>query len=178
MVADNSAYDYFLHNNPHKPDDENQQKSSVSASAAEKIPEEKPLEEKAPDITMKITPPKRGSAPKVFIVALSALLVFFCVIYGKVETNRMYRQISDANQKLDEAQSENVRLQSELESKMTLKNVEDYAVNVLGLQKLDNSQIKYVQTQTDDIVEIPEESKSIFVRAKEKVESILEYIFG
>ena len=178
MAADNSAYDYFLHNNPHKPDDENQPKSSVSASAAEKILEEKPLEEKAPDITMKITPPKRGSAPKVFIVALSALLVFFCVIYGKVETNRMYRQISDANQKLDEAQSENVRLQSELESKMTLKNVEDYAVNVLGLQKLDNSQIKYVQTQTDDIVEIPEESKSIFVRAKEKVESILEYIFG
>ena len=59
-----------------------------------------------------------------------------------------------------------------------MKNVEDYAVNVLGLQKLDNSQIKYVQTQTDDIVEIPEESKSIFVRAKEKVESILEYIFG
>ena len=39
------------------------------------------------------------------------------------------------NQKLEVVQSENVRLKSELESKMTLKNVEDYAVNVLGLQK-------------------------------------------
>ena len=67
---------------------------------------------------------------------------------------------------------------TELESKMTLKNVEDYAVNVLGLQKLDNSQIKYVQTQTDDIIEIPEENKNIFVRAKEKINSFLEYIFG
>ena len=51
-------------------------------------------------------------------------------------------------------------------------------VNVLGLQKLDNSQIKYVQTQTDDIIEIPEENKNIFVRAKEKINSFLEYIFG
>lgn len=127
---------------------------------------------------MKVTPPKRGSASKVFIAALSALLVFFCVIYGRVETNRMYQQIAAHNQKLEVVQSENVRLKSELESKMTLKNVEDYAVNVLGLQKLDNSQIKYVQTQTDDIIEIPEENKNIFVRAKEKINSFLEYIFG
>ena len=114
----------------------------------------------------------------MFIAALSALLVFFCVIYGRVETNRMYQQIAAQNQKLEVVQSENVRLKSELESKMTLKNVEDYAVNVLGLQKLDNSQIKYVQTQTDDIIEIPEENKNIFVRAKEKINSFLEYIFG
>ncbi|MGN1481446.1 hypothetical protein [Porcipelethomonas sp.] len=174
MAADNSAYDYFLQNNPHKPDNKNQH----TVTTAERIPAEKPEKQRVPDITMKVTPPKRGSASKVFIIALSALLVFFCVIYGKVETNRIYRQISDANQKLESVQSENVRLQSELESKMTLKNVEDYAVNVLGLQKLDNSQIKYVQTQTDDIVEIPEENKNIFVRAKEKVESFLEYIFG
>ena len=143
-----------------------------------RIPAEEPETVRVPNIAMKVTPPKRGSASKVFIAALSALLVFFCVIYGRVETNRMYQQIAAQNQKLEVVQSENVRLKSELESKMTLKNVEDYAVNVLGLQKLDNSQIKYVQTQTDDIIEIPEENKNIFVRAKEKINSFLEYIFG
>ena len=145
---------------------------------SKRIPAEEPETVRVPNIAMKVTPPKRGSASKVFIAALSALLVFFCVIYGRVETNRMYQQIAAHNQKLEVVQSENVRLKSELESKMTLKNVEDYAVNVLGLQKLDNSQIKYVQTQTDDIIEIPEENKNIFVRAKEKINSFLEYIFG
>ena len=172
MAADNSAYDYFLQNNPHKPEN-----NKPVSNAEKRIPAEEPETVRVPNIAMKVTPPKRGSASKVFIAALS-LLVFFCVIYGRVETNRMYQQIAAQNQKLEVVQSENVRLKSELESKMTLKNVEDYAVNVLGLQKLDNSQIKYVQTQTDDIIEIPEENKNIFVRAKEKINSFLEYIFG
>ena len=47
---------------------------------------------------------------KVFIAALSALLVFFCVIYGRVETNRMYQQIAAQNQKLEVVQSENCLL--------------------------------------------------------------------
>ena len=173
MAADNSAYDYFLQNNPHKPEN-----NKPVSNAEKRIPAEEPETVRVPNIAMKVTPPKRGSASKVFIAALSALLVFFCVIYGRVETNRMYQQIAAQNQKLEVVQSENVLLKSELESKMTLKNVEDYAVYVLGLQKLDNSQIKYVQTQTDDIIEIPEENKNIFVRAKEKINSFLEYIFG
>lgn len=174
MAADNSAYDYFLQNNPHKPESVKPDDNDTE----KRIPAEEPETVRVPNIAMKVTPPKRGSASKVFIAALSALLVFFCVIYGRVETNRMYQQIAAQNQKLEVVQSENVRLKSELESKMTLKNVEDYAVNVLGLQKLDNSQIKYVQTQTDDIIEIPEENKNIFVKAKEKINSFLEYIFG
>lgn len=131
-----------------------------------------------PDIDMKITPPKRGSVVKILFGAGSALLILFSFIYGKVETDKMSRQISDANTKYENVRSENVRLQSELESKMTLKNIEEYAVSVLGLRKLDNSQIEYVQTQTDDVVEIPEEEKSIFVKIKNKIDEIVEYIFG
>ncbi|MGN0621276.1 MAG: hypothetical protein ACI4I9_05365 [Porcipelethomonas sp.] len=144
-------------------------------------PAERPVEKKpaaVPEITMKITTPKKGSVVKVFFGAVSALLILFSVIYGKVETDKMSRQISDANTRYESVRSENVRLQSEIESKMTLKNIEEYAVNVLGLQKLDNSQIEYVQTQTDDVVEIPEEEKSIFVKIKDKIDEFVEYIFG
>ena len=163
MAADNSAYDYFLHDNPHKPADAYDEPVYMP-----RMPAEEPEIIRAPKITMKKTPPKRGSASKVFLIALSS----------KVETNKMYRQISSANQNLESMQSENVRLQSELESKMTLKNVEEYAVKVLGLQKLNNSQIKYVETQTDDVVEIPEEEKNIFVKVKDKFDKLVEYIFG
>ena len=105
MAADNSAYDYFLQNNPHKPEN-----NKPVSNAEKRIPAEEPETVRVPNIAMKVTPPKRGSASKVFIAALSALLVFFCVIYGRVETNRMYQQIAAQNQKLEVVQSENVRL--------------------------------------------------------------------
>ena len=173
MAADNSAYDYFLHDNPHKPADAYDEPVYMP-----RMPAEEPEIIRAPKITMKKTTPKRGSASKVFLIALSAFSLAFIVLSSKVETNKMYRQISSANQNLESMQSENVRLQSELESKMTLKNVEEYAVKVLGLQKLNNSQIKYVETQTDDVVEIPEEEKNIFVKVKDKFDKLVEYIFG
>ncbi|MBQ8435697.1 MAG: hypothetical protein IJX24_06795, partial [Oscillospiraceae bacterium] len=69
-------------------------------------------------------------------------------------------------------------MKSELEGKMTLKNVEEYAEKVLGLQKLDNSQINYVETQTDDIIEIPDEDKNLFTKIIEKFNGFVEYIFG
>jgi len=79
MAADNSAYDYFLQNNPHKPEN-----NKPVSNAEKRIPAEEPETVRVPNIAMKVTPPKRGSASKVFIAALSALLVFFCVIYGSV----------------------------------------------------------------------------------------------
>lgn len=177
MAADNSAYDYILQDNPHNPANESNMKSNaVSQPVYDEYQE--PEAVISPDITMKITPPKRGSAVKFFFAALLAFLIFFLVIYGRVETNQLYRLISQQNELLEIAQSENVRMKSELEGKMTLKNVEEYAENVLGLQKLDNSQIKYVETQTDDIVEIPEEDKNLFTEIVDKFEGFMEYIFG
>ncbi len=175
MAADNSAFEYMQHNNAHRSNRDYRYNEPVRIPQP---PEEKPENRRASNITMKTTPPKRGSASKVFLLALSVFSICFVVISGKVETSKIYRQISNAEQQLESVQSENVRLQSELESKMTLKNVEEYAVKVLGLQKLDNSQIEYVETQTDDVVEIPEEEKSILTKIKDKFDSLVEYIFG
>ncbi len=175
MAAGNSAYDFILQDNPHNPN--NYQTHSSNAAEAP-VYEEKPEAARHPDITMKITPPKKGSAVKFFFIALLAFGIFFFVINGRVKTNQLYRQISQQNELLEIAQSENVRMRSELEGQMTLKNIEEYAENVLGLQKLDNSQIKYVETQTDDIVEIPDEEKSLYTKIIDKFNGFVEYIFG
>lgn len=198
MAADNSSYDYFLQNNPHRPgsinDAQTQQKvaseydrpglerpesyNNTSVAPDRFAYESEPEQERVPQITMKKTPPKRGSVIKVTLIALSGLLMISTVLYGKVQTNRMYRQIANENNAFELVQSENLRLKSELEGKMTLKNVEEYAEKVLGLRKLDNSQIKYVQTKTDDTVEILDENKGIFESIKDKFSGIVEYIFG
>ena len=56
--------------------------------------------------------------------------------------------------------------------------MEEYAEQELGLQQLDQSQIEYIQLQTDDSVEIPDEEKNLFVRIKDKFESFMEYLKG
>ena len=75
-------------------------------------------------------------------------------------------------------QSEKVRMQSEIEEKMALKNVEDYAENVLGLKKLDKSQIEYIKIQSEDVVQIPVEEQSFFSKLKDALHNIVEYIRG
>lgn len=177
MAEDHSSYDYILRDNPHNPNSYNYT-NTAKAADREEIPIETPETIRASNITMNKSPEKRGSAIKVFFAALLVLAMIFTVLYGNVETNRMYRQISDKNSILENAQSENVRLKSELESRMTLKNIEEYATKVLGLQKLDSSQIKYVKTQTDDIIEIPKEDANLYTKIKNKFEGFMEYIFG
>ncbi|NLP26637.1 MAG: hypothetical protein GX365_04740 [Clostridiales bacterium] len=141
-----------------------------------RIPNEMPNNK--PNITMKKITPKKGSAPKVFIGAIFALSLLFLVIYGKVETSTIYKEVSEANRQLEELQSEKNRMQVEIEAEMSLKNVEDYAENVLGLKKLDKSQIEYIQIQTDDVVEIPEEEENIFIKIKNTFNEFMEYILG
>lgn len=175
MTGDNSVYEYNHYNSSQKHSSGYRYHKPVYKA---KPPEKTPAERRVSNITMNKTPPKRGSASKVFLLAFSVFSICFFVISGKVETSKMYRQISRAEQNLEIVQSENVRLQSELEGKMTLKNVEEYVVKVLGLQKLNNSQIEYVETQTDDVVEILEEEKNIFVRIRDKFDKFVEYIFG
>lgn len=175
MTGGNSAHEYKQHS-----DQDNQYKNyrRYDPKYMAQPPEKSPEEKRASSITMKKTPPKRGSALTVFFLALTVFFICFFFISGKMETSRIYRQISSAEENLEIIRSENVRLQSELESKMTLKNVEEYAVKVLGLKKLNNSQIEYVETHTDDVVEIPEEDKNIMIRIKEKFDKFWEYIFG
>ena len=75
-------------------------------------------------------------------------------------------------------ESENVRMQSELEEKTALKSVESYAENVLGMQKLDKSQIEYVSISNGNIVDIPENNDNIFVRLKNSFDDFVEYLKG
>lgn len=130
-----------------------------------------------PDIVMKKNTAKKGSATGIFIAAACVLVLLSFVIYGKSETNKLYTEIAQASQVQQELESENKRMKTEIEAKMGIKNVEEYAESVLGLKKLDQTQIEYIQIQTDDQVKISEEDTDIFVKIKKGFEKILEYIF-
>ena len=139
------------------------------------VPEEPAAqEEKAPSsgfFVFRVSSGKRGAALKVFIAGILALLMFSVIINS-------YVQLTEANAELNTLRSENVRMQTELEGKASISNIKDYAEQHLGLQKLDQSQIQYIDIQTEDTVEIDGEEQNIFVRLKHKFEDIVAYLRG
>ena len=119
-----------------------------------------------------------GSAPKLIVSALAAGLLLGALIYSKVENTASHSEIAVQAQYVDMLASENVRMQSELEEKTALKSVESYAEDILGMQKLDKSQIEYVNISNGNIVDIPENDDNIFVRLKNSFNDFVEYLKG
>lgn len=121
---------------------------------------------------------RKSNSVGIAICGIVVTVLLFVMIYGKVQVSALYTQISTEKSVVDILESENVRMQSEIEGNMSLKNVESYAEDVLGLKKLDKSQIVYIQIQNEDVVQVVESESNIFVKIKEKFNSIIEYLFG
>ena len=131
-----------------------------------------------PHIEMRHNEARSGSVLTIILVSVLAALLLGSVIYSFDRRNTVYNKVADKNNELTLKEAEYVRLQSELESRMTAKNVEDYAENVLGMQKMDSSQIKYIKIQTDDVINIPQPEESIGTKIKNFFESCVEYFRG
>lgn len=121
---------------------------------------------------------KVGSVISIVFISVLAVVMLGAVIISLDKRNTMYSQVAALREQLEITQAENVRLQTELESKISAKNVEDYAENVLGMKKIDASQIKYIQIQTDDVVSIPEHDEGLMSKIKKFFNRCVEYFRG
>lgn len=134
--------------------------------------------EYSPHITMRQNDAKTGSVFTIILVSVLAAILLGSVIYSLDRRNTVYNTVASKTNELNLIEAENVRLLSELESRMTAKNVEDYAENVLGMQKIDSSQIEYIKIQTDDVVNIPEPEESVIKKIKNLFDKCVEYFRG
>lgn len=100
------------------------------------------------------------------------------VIYGRVQTNEVYTEIAALQAEYDDLVARNISMKSEMESKMTVKNIEEYATDVLGLMPLDQSQIEYIRLQTEDAVVISEPEDNFFVLVNDYFVGIWEFLRG
>ena len=121
---------------------------------------------------------KRGTLAKIMIGSILALVLFSLVINSYVQLNEVYSQISAAESTLNDLQSENVRMQTQLEGQASIRNIKEYAEDRLGLQKLDRSQIQFIQIQTEDEVVVEEPDQNIFVQIKRKFNDLIAYLRG
>lgn len=121
---------------------------------------------------------KSGSVITIIMISVVAALLLGAVVFSLDKRNTMYNKVAALNTELGIVQDENVRLQSELESRISAQKVEDYAINELGMRKIDSSQITYIKIQTDDVVNIPEQEEGIIARITGFLEECVEYFRG
>lgn len=137
--------------------------------------------EQVPDrsnIMHRTTEAKSGSVFTIILVSIVAAALLGTVIYVLDRRNTVYNNVSAKQNELTLMEAENVRLQSELENRITARNVEDYAENVLGMKKIDSSQINYIEIQTNDVVNIPEGEATVLTRIKNFFDTCVEYFRG
>ena len=173
MTGAGSAYDdYYYYNSDSTDQPDSETETPDGAGDQQNSPDDRR------DIRVRRNEARGGS---LFTVVLwSALVIVFlgATVVTFNRRNTLYNEVAGLSGDLELAEAENVRLQSELESKMSAKNVEDYAENVLGMQKIDSSQIKYIKIRTDDVVNIPEPDEGVLGKVKAFFDRCVEYFRG
>lgn len=109
------------------------------------------------------------------ILAVTAVYILFC----QMQLTQLTTEVSRKNDALSELTSENVSLTTKKMNSMDMEEVENYAVNRLGMVKMDNSQIEYVELTNPDTVTVANSGISLdalFAGLARSFSAIVEYI--
>ncbi len=153
----------------------------VSTSNA--APKLKPAPQKTPQLKV-IKRPKPSAAQirseaqqaarqarKIFIIAAAALMFMALAIYSRVQLDEINRDICNKEYEIELAQSDSIKLNNALNAIISINNVEDYATNTLGMVKIQDYQVVYVDLSASDSVEVAngrETEKSDVINEKNK----------
>lgn len=112
---------------------------------------------------------------KVLAISLLLLTMLSALLYGRFKVDELDREISSINTEITAAQSENVRLNMQIDSVISLKNVEDYAQTKLGMVKMENHQIEYIDLSGEDRV-VLSGTKTLRADNTSFLSKVMEYI--
>lgn len=91
---------------------------------------------------------------KVMCVAMAVLMFMALAIYSRVKLDEINREISSVEKKIELAQSDAVKLNNELNAIVSINNVEEYATNELGMTKIQDYQVYYIDMSSQDYVAV------------------------
>ena len=81
---------------------------------------------------------------KICIAAVLSMAMLFGILYNNAKKNELTHEIAALQTELSVAQSENTRLNSELDSMVSMSMIDQYAVEKLGMTKMKSNQIRYI----------------------------------
>ncbi|MCM1577534.1 MAG: septum formation initiator family protein [Ruminococcus sp.] len=108
------------------------------------------------------------------IIGIGLMLTLF--VTSKADIAAVHADIIAATAEVQALQQENNRMKTELEQKSSQKAVETYAEEILGMQKLEKSQMEYVSLESGNMVEISEKPETVAAKVKSFFDKVLEYL--
>ena len=109
------------------------------------------------------------------IISIAALLtLIIAVVATNAAITTTSTQIADIEDEIVLLQSEKSYLEFTLESRMTLDQIESYAENQLGMVKMDSSQKKYVELESENKIVI--NHSPVKEKLDEAIQPILSYL--
>lgn len=98
---------------------------------------------------------------KIVFFVLIAFLAFFTISYRNAIIDSKHAEIKKLKSDLAIVEKENEQLEATIESRLNLKTIQEEAENLLGMKKLSNDQINYVNLPKADYVEAGSEQVQI-----------------
>ena len=97
---------------------------------------------------------KRSSILKAAAILLVCLTIFGLKLFSQAKLDEVNRNIARTQKTLEESKAENVRLQMQLNSIVSIEKVEEYAVNTLGMVKIEAGQVEYIDLSDGNAVDV------------------------
>lgn len=84
---------------------------------------------------------------KIVIVSAILFTMVAAVMYCRVQLNEINAKYNEVKSQITIAESDNVRLNMELDAKASVYNIDEYAVDVLNMYKIGEQQINYLEPE-------------------------------
>ena len=152
------------------------QNVAYDLSMYESLLESKPEKQQKPQQQAKTVKFKNKKTFKTALNVLSiaiALSMVLAIVYTNSQITEITSNIASVQNEITELESEKAYLDFTLESRMSLNEIEEYAVNVLGMVKMDSTQVEYIEIESENMVEFTAENLSD--KIEEAVQPVLSY---
>lgn len=119
---------------------------------------------------------KKQLKPKAKLVMYMMLgfTILFAISYQNSLITESFNQKAELKEQLSAIEKENEQLKVNIEKSLNLNNVEQSAKEMLGMQKLDNSQKIYINLPKEDYIE--SSTKDIMLEEKNFIEKLIDNI--
>ncbi|MBQ7902861.1 MAG: hypothetical protein IJ362_03945 [Oscillospiraceae bacterium] len=109
------------------------------------------------------------------IISIAALMtLIIAVIATNAAITTTGTQIADIEEEIVLLESEKAYLEFTLESRMTLDQIESYAINQLGMVKMDSSQKQYVELESENKLVVSQ--SPVKEKLTEAIQPIMSYL--
>ena len=110
---------------------------------------------------------------RVLAIGIIVVIAITMLVSNRVDYYELTMDIEEANRTLTELEQDYEALRLEFDNKMSDTAVEEYAVNVLGMQKRENSQTEYISLNVGNVFEIANQQSNDWYQTN--LEKILSY---